>query len=187
MRPSLQIEQWTEHYYPTFISVTPASSGPAGQASSGMDESTLDARIRIAKAKKVADVEKDTLRRQRKMDKYRLSKGLPPKKVGEIEASSSMDWLILFGVLLGLLVVMGGMGGLIAWVVIKVSLPLLSTDRLSQSERLTAPLSSLVDGQHLVPQVDSLSVSAACRAVVSLFFSLCISNKRRGAFQTLPS
>lgn len=116
-----QIEQWTEHYYPSFISVQAPSAGPAGQASSGFDPTTLDARIRIAEEKKAADAAKALTRSQRKMDRYRASKGLPPKRFDAQDAgSSNADWLILAVVLVALLVVMGLCGLGIAWLVIKV-------------------------------------------------------------------
>lgn len=55
------------------------------------------------------------------MDRYRASKGLPPKRFDAQDAgSSNADWLILAGVLVALLVVMGLCGLGIAWLVIKV-------------------------------------------------------------------
>ena len=116
----MQIEQWTEHYYPSFISVQAPSEGPAGQASSGLDESTLDARIRIAVAKKEADAAKKLKRNQRIMDATRARKGLPYKRYDEPIDAGGLDWLIMGSIIAGLLLVMLVLALGIAYIVIRV-------------------------------------------------------------------
>lgn len=110
--------------YPSFISlVAPSANAPPSAPTSQLDPSTNDARLRIAATKATADAAKALRKKERERNAWRAAKGLPPlteEDKKRLEGDSEINYLVLGGALLALLVLMavmaGAVGGLVWYV-----------------------------------------------------------------------
>ncbi|WRT65847.1 farnesyl-diphosphate farnesyltransferase [Kwoniella shivajii] len=121
-----KIEQWAEHHYPSFITV---SAGSSGGASSAIDPSSNDARAILFTS--LAKEAQDRARKE-KTDKFMADlkargviKERSPEEEAEIKRKyDAMDKegvpvLMIFGVIVGVLALMAALGGIVIWVVLK--------------------------------------------------------------------
>ncbi|WWC60475.1 farnesyl-diphosphate farnesyltransferase [Kwoniella dejecticola CBS 10117] len=121
-----KIDQWAEHHYPSFINI---SGGGSGQASSAIDPTSNDARaalfVRLAK-------EAQEKMRREKSEKFMAdlrARGVIKERSPEEEAAikakyeemekQSAPWLMIAGVILGVLALMAAMGAGVIWVIFK--------------------------------------------------------------------
>ncbi|ODO11952.1 farnesyl-diphosphate farnesyltransferase [Cryptococcus amylolentus CBS 6273] len=124
-----KIEQWSEHHYPSFIEV--AGQGQ-GHVKSAIDPTSNDARaalfLRLAKEAQEAA----SKARQDKLMADLRAKGLIKGDGGEldedeearkryeaIQSQQTTPYLMIIGVVLGMLTLMVALGGLTIWVVVK--------------------------------------------------------------------
>ncbi|AAW42475.2 farnesyl-diphosphate farnesyltransferase, putative [Cryptococcus deneoformans JEC21] len=106
-----KIEQWAEHHYPSFIQI--------GNAAGNGVQSAIDpAAIKARQEKFMADLR---------------AKGLIKEKSGEtdgdeeakkryeaIQNEQAVSWLMIIGVIVGMLALMAAMGGIVVWVILTV-------------------------------------------------------------------
>ncbi|CDZ96456.1 Farnesyl pyrophosphate synthase [Phaffia rhodozyma] len=114
-----RIEQWAEHYYPSFMMIRPSNDPQNPAPSTALDPFSGDARLRIASKK--AEITAAALVRKKARDhaKWRESKGLPPSDPNKPDNSEDVNWVLIGGMIVGLLLVMGVLGLAIAWVVLQ--------------------------------------------------------------------
>lgn len=120
-----QIEQWTEHHYPGFLEINSSGDKP----STSINQFSLDSRAKLyhkittgIQAKMAAEKREAFLAdlRQRGIIKEQTEEEKEAsRKRMEEEANAPFPWLLILGVIGGLLAVMALMGGGIAWIVYK--------------------------------------------------------------------
>jgi farnesyl-diphosphate farnesyltransferase len=121
----IQIEQWTEHHYPSFLEITTAGDKP----STSINAQSLDARAQLfskmgsAIQAKVAAERRETFLADLRA-KGILKEQTPEQKEAsrlrmEEEANAPFPWLLIGGIVFGLLFVMAMMGAGIAYVIWK--------------------------------------------------------------------
>jgi farnesyl-diphosphate farnesyltransferase len=124
---NIQIEQWAEHHYPSFLEITTAGDKP----STAINGQSLDARAKLF-AKMGADIQARAaaVRREAFLQDLR-ARGVIKEQTEEekeasrirmeAEANAPFPWFLVIGVVLGILAVMAGLGGGIAYVIWKYS------------------------------------------------------------------
>lgn len=121
----VQIEQWTEHHYPGFLEINTSGDKP----STAINQYSLDARAKLymsitsrIQAKMAAEKREHFLAdlRSRGIIKEQTEeeKEASRKRLEE-EANAPFPWLLIIGVIGGLLTVMALMGGGIAFLIYK--------------------------------------------------------------------
>lgn len=122
-----QIEQWTEHHYPSFLEITTSGDKP----STAINQYSLDARAKLY-AKITAGIQAKMAAERRETFLADLrARGIikeqteeqkeASRKRMEEEANAPFPWLMILGVIGGLLAVMAILGAGIAFVVYKYS------------------------------------------------------------------
>ncbi|KAK8865743.1 farnesyl-diphosphate farnesyltransferase [Kwoniella newhampshirensis] len=122
-----KIEQWTEHHYPSFIQI----AGASGQMASSIDPTTNDARAALFSRIALEAQEAAKKARQEKMLAELRAQGLIKERVGteeekarwaaQAEADQATPWLMIISVVVGMLALMGGLGSIIVWIILKYS------------------------------------------------------------------
>ncbi|ADV21285.1 farnesyl-diphosphate farnesyltransferase [Cryptococcus gattii E566] len=125
-----KIEQWAEHHYPSFIQI---GSGAGNGVQSAIDPTSNDARaalfLRLAK-------ESQEAARKARQEKFMAdlrAKGLIKEKSDEtdgddeakkqyeaLQNEQTAPWLMIVGVIVGMLALMAVLGGIVVWVILKV-------------------------------------------------------------------
>jgi len=125
IRANKQIEQWTEHHYPSFLEITTSGDKP----STSINAQSLDARARLfaqmssevqakAAAKKREAFLEDLKARGIIKEQTEEEKEASRKRMEE-EANAPFPYLLVGGVVFGLLFVMALLGGGIAYIIWK--------------------------------------------------------------------
>ena len=116
-----QIEQWTEHHYPTFLRI----EGSSGSAQTIVDTTNGDARAALYN--KLINAAKDVVAKERReamMADLRargIIKDRTPEEIAASEkarreaADEPIPWLMIGSIIFGILALMGGMGYGIIW------------------------------------------------------------------------
>ena len=126
---SVQIEQWTEHHYPSFLQI----SGSAGsKPQTTIDQSSSDARAKLYMAMMdQAKAEAETERRKAFMADLRargIIKDRPTNPDGTVaapevipEMDDKFPWLMVLGFVGGLIGIFAVLSGLIIYIVLRFS------------------------------------------------------------------
>ncbi|ORY28634.1 isoprenoid synthase domain-containing protein [Naematelia encephala] len=122
-----KIEQWTEHHYPSFLEI----SGSSGSAQTVINSTSTDARAALyTQLAKEAQDKAAADRREAMMADLRARGIIKEKKEGAeateeekrriaaIENEEGPPWLMIIGIIVGILALMTGLGALITWVVL---------------------------------------------------------------------
>ncbi|ORX34197.1 putative farnesyl-diphosphate farnesyltransferase [Kockovaella imperatae] len=118
-----KIDQWTEHHYPTFLTIT----GSSGAAQTAIDPANGDARaVLFTKIITEAKEKKEREKREALMADLRargIIKDRTPEQIAAAEKAriesmnESPPWLMIGSIIVGILAVMGGLGYGIIWFV----------------------------------------------------------------------
>nr|ODN93281.1 farnesyl-diphosphate farnesyltransferase [Cryptococcus depauperatus CBS 7841] len=123
-----QIEQWTEHHYPTFIQIS--GGGATGAVQTAIDATTKDARATLFTHLAKEAQEASRKARQEKLMAELRTKGLiksqeptdedeeAKKRYDAIKDQQGTPWMMVISVIVGVLALMAALGGGIVWVVI---------------------------------------------------------------------
>jgi len=121
-----KIEQWTEHHYPTFLMII----GGAGDPRSSVDPSSNDARALLYTEIARRAAEKASKDRQEAFMADLRARGIIKEKTPQEEAEAEekkaaleaneekFPYLLVFGVIAGVILLMVALGGAVTWVVV---------------------------------------------------------------------
>jgi farnesyl-diphosphate farnesyltransferase len=120
-----QIEQWTEHHYPSFLQIT----GSAGSASTAIDPSSTDSRVALFTSLAKAAADATALKRREEFMADLRARGIikdrTPEEIAAGEkrmaeyVSEETPWLMIIGMIAGVLALMIALGGGMVWLIVK--------------------------------------------------------------------
>lgn len=122
----MKIEQWTEHHYPSFLTI---SSSGSGTAQTAVDPNSRDARALMysSMAKDMA-AKAEAEKMEALMADLRakgIIKARTPEQIAEFEkkrlesANEAVPWKLIMGMIAGVIAAMGLMGWGIVWLILK--------------------------------------------------------------------
>ncbi|WWD18078.1 farnesyl-diphosphate farnesyltransferase [Kwoniella shandongensis] len=122
-----KIEQWAEHHYPSFITI----GGTGGQVGSAIDPNTNDARATLFTRLALQAQEAAKKARRDQMMAELRAKGIIKETTGTEkeeqekwaarQAEEATPWLMIIGVIGGVLALMGIMGAIVVYAILKFS------------------------------------------------------------------
>lgn len=126
----MQVEQWAEHHYPSFLEIQNTN----GQARTAINTFSTDARVKLYSELQKIAMEAEAKKRREAVIKDLMDRGIIKTKenqtpaeyqkaeearMKQLDADNETPWLMIIGVIVGMLTVIAAVGGGIVWVILR--------------------------------------------------------------------
>lgn len=125
-----KVEQWAEHHYPSFLEIQNTN----GQARTAINTFSTDARVKLYSELQKIAMEAEAKKRREAVIKDLMDRGIIKTKenqtpaeyqkaeearMKQLDADNETPWLMIIGVIVGMLTVIAAVGGGIVWVILR--------------------------------------------------------------------